>query len=316
MLLERSRRVSADGPDDRGRHDEPTHQHDGDAHGVSTHVPGATAIDHEHFHLTSHATGKRHFLHDVLDLLGLLLVGVLAWVLWPASLGGSTHIIVVQGHSMEPVFDLGDLIIVKDNPSPQIGDIIVYRVPEGEPGAGSMIVHRIVKVRDDGTFQTKGDNREYADQFHVRQRDILGTPAWTLPHVGRAIGWASNPFVIGGAIGLLSLLILLPGDEHKKGGDDDDSDDAEEMDEAQRRRWRNGRRLARVDAADAEDDSVVTVPVGAASPADLEIGPSTNISPAVAARVRSLREPQTLELPVTDPDGELDRLMESLGPDA
>lgn len=246
-----------------------------------------TGSGHHHvdLHVTSHATGERHVLHDVLDLLGLLLVGVLAWALWPASLGGSTHIIVVQGHSMEPVFHLGDAIVVKENHDPQVGDIIVYRVPEGEPGAGSMVVHRIVAFRSDGSIQTRGDNREVADPFEIRQEDILGTPAWTLPHVGRMIGLASNPLVVGICIGLIALLMLLPGRENK------------EAEPAER-------------ATDPED---VVSPD--AHPGDGAHDSPARISPVVAARVRSLQEPQQLSLADLG-DAEFDELLASLGPDA
>lgn len=303
MLLERSRRVTADvtADPDGDRHDGP------DTHHNPTTTP-ADDHDHDHaahFHVTSHATGKRHLLHDVLDLLGLLLVGVVAWVLWPASLGGSTHIIVVQGHSMEPVFHLGDAIIVKENHDPKIGDIIVFHVPEGEPGAGSLVVHRIIEFRGDGTIMTRGDNRRTADPFRIRQEDIVGTPAWTLPHVGRMIGLASTPWVVALSIGLVSLLVLLPGgkkDEEPDGEADKDDGASPEMDEAQRRRWRNGRRPVR-----AESDALpATTP---------DIGPAPSISPAVAERVRSLREPQTLELPLVDPSTEFDDLFTRLGPD-
>ena len=66
--------------------------------------------------------------------------------LWPASVGGDTHIDIVQGHSMEPTFELGDGLVVKDNSRPHIGDIIVFHIPNGEPVKGQMVVHRIRSV--------------------------------------------------------------------------------------------------------------------------------------------------------------------------
>lgn len=163
-----------------------------------------------HVHITAHAHGKRHVLHDVLDLLLLGLVCVLAWNLWPAALGGHTRFIMVTGASMEPVFHIGDSLVVREIDDPQIGDIIVFRIPKGDPAEGSFVVHRIFAQREDGSFMTKGDNRRYADPWHVTADDIVGKPTWTIPQFGRLLQMTHSPFFIGGAAGLLCMLLLLP----------------------------------------------------------------------------------------------------------
>lgn len=187
-----------------------------------------------HVHVTAHATGKRHVLHDVLDLVLLGLVVVLAWNLWPAALGGHTRFIMVTGASMEPVFHIGDSLVVREIDDPQIGDIIVFRIPEGDPAEGSFVVHRIFAQRDDGSFMTKGDNRRYADPWHIMPEDIVGQPTWTIPQFGKLVGMASSPFIIGAAAGLLCLAMLLPAA-------------LREMDEEERKE-------AEADAAAAEPD--------------------------------------------------------------
>ena len=169
-----------------------------------------TRTEIRHVRVTPHALGQRHALHDVLDLLLLVLIGVAAWFLWPTALGGSTHFIVVQGHSMEPVYHLGDAVVVKELARPQVGDIIVFSIPAGEPAAGLLVVHRVHAVRSDGTFETKGDNRRYPDPYRIRRTDVLGSPAWTLPHFGRMVALASSPMVVGLAFGLMAMLFLVP----------------------------------------------------------------------------------------------------------
>jgi len=71
-----------------------------------------------------------------LSLLGTLLiwgiVAIDAWYLWPTQLGGDTSIVVVSGHSMEPTFFGGDMVIARKM-GPSIGDVIVY-APEGLAG--------------------------------------------------------------------------------------------------------------------------------------------------------------------------------------
>lgn len=186
------------------------------------------AHEHQHLHphltITAHATGKRHVLHDVLDFVLLGLVLVFVWFLWPVNWGGTTRFIMVQGPSMEPKFHLGDAVIVRSLDDPRPGDVVVFKIPEGQPGHGSYVVHRILTVRDDGTFQTKGDNRTLPDPFKFTKDDIVGRPMWTLPQAGRLIMVFANPYFVGGAIGGIALLLFLPWTRHKPADGEDDED--------------------------------------------------------------------------------------------
>lgn len=165
---------------------------------------------HHRLHLELHAHGRRHRLHDALDLLVLILIGLTAWYLWPASLGGSAQFIVVQGDSMEPRYHVGDVVMVKSHDHPHVGDVIVFSVPDGEPGEGMLVVHRVHSIRPDGSYETKGDNRAMPDNWTVRSKNILGVPQVTLPKFGRAVGIVANPFIVGGAAGVLTMVFLWP----------------------------------------------------------------------------------------------------------
>ena len=171
-------------------------------------------VGHEHHqlrpHLDLHAHGRRHRVHDVLDIVVLVIIGLGSWFLWPVSLGGNTQFIVVEGQSMEPRYHVGDVVVVKAHDHPQVGDIIVFRVPDGEPGDGMLVVHRVHAIRPDGSYETKGDNRDMPDNWGVRSDDILGEPRVTLPKFGRLIGIFSSPLIVGGAAGVLTVLFLWP----------------------------------------------------------------------------------------------------------
>jgi signal peptidase I len=133
------------------------------------------------------------------------------------------------------VYHLGDAVVVKKLDHPQVGDIIVFHIPKGEPAAGMLVVHRIHAIRSDGTFETKGDNRRYPDPFKITTGDIVGSPAWTLPHFGRLIGLASSPFVVGGAVGLIAMMTWIPkalkDDKDDKDKDEDDTADTADPDD-------------------------------------------------------------------------------------
>jgi signal peptidase I len=154
--------------------------------------------------------GRRRIVHRVFDVFGLVAIVAVGLLLWPVSLGGSSRLIVVQGRSMEPTYHLGDLVLVRSNPSPDIGDVVLFEIGEGRPGAGSLVIHRVVGRADDGSYVTEGDNRETVDDFGTTEDDILGSPVIGIPRGGRLIGLASRPTTVGAAAGALAMLSMWP----------------------------------------------------------------------------------------------------------
>ncbi len=167
-----------------------------------------------------HAVGTgAHSAHRYLPLVGNLLLWLLVIAagvfLWPTSLGGQTALIIVSGHSMEPTYFDGDLVVARSG-EPQIGDIIVYR-PEGYGGA--QIVHRIVGGDSSG-WDIQGDNNSWLDPFDVTNREIVGVVQAHVPHAGvvgkiliSPVTWA---FILIGAV----ALVIWP--EDRRSDDDDD----------------------------------------------------------------------------------------------
>ena len=146
----------------------------------------------------------------VVDLIMLGLTGVGAWYVWPTVLGGSSQAIVVHGHSMEPTYGTGDLVMVDTDAVPAVGKIVVLKIPSDEPGGGQLVVHRIVGMRDDGTYITQGDASENPDDFLTARSDILGSPRFSIPHGGQAIGLVATPLGLSIVAGLLSTVLLWP----------------------------------------------------------------------------------------------------------
>lgn len=79
-------------------------------------------------------------------------------------------------------FNIGDMPIVRGQKSYQIGDVIVYSVQ----GINAPIIHRIIKINDDGTYQTKGDNNsgQLSYEFKVKLEQIKGKVIFIIPKVG------------------------------------------------------------------------------------------------------------------------------------
>src|SRR5207253_4750125 len=74
----------------------------------------------------------------------LALVAALGWFCLPQSLGGRADWVMVSGTSMLPHLHTGDLVLVEHQTSYHVGEVVAYRVPKGETGAGYVVIHRIV----------------------------------------------------------------------------------------------------------------------------------------------------------------------------
>ena len=79
-------------------------------------------------------------------------------------------------------FEVGDMPIVIGSNNYNIGDVIVYSVP----GSNFPIIHRIVKINDDGTYQTKGDNNlsQLPYEIRIREEQIYGKVIFIIPKLG------------------------------------------------------------------------------------------------------------------------------------
>lgn len=73
----------------------------------------------------------------------------------------------VRSNSMYPLFERSDMLLIKPiakNDSIKTGDIIVFKVAEGNLSSKGWIVHRIISGDEKDGFITKGDANDYTDQ--------------------------------------------------------------------------------------------------------------------------------------------------------
>lgn len=111
-------------------------------------------------------------------------------------------------HVTKPIFEefplkngfrKGDIIIVWGRFTPKVGDIIIFKPNTGSK-APRPIIHRIVEINSDGTYQTKGDhnseqltvaNNIYkTDETHIGQEQIIGKAVFKIPYLGWVKIWA------------------------------------------------------------------------------------------------------------------------------
>ena len=113
------------------------------------------------------------------------------------ALSTDTPVVAVFSGSMVPTFYKGDMIIVSSpnsgvtgmflgsgNEDYKVGDIIVFDAVKG--GYKFPIIHRIISMNADGTFETKGDANSVQGDFehNVRKTQIHGRAVLKIPMLG------------------------------------------------------------------------------------------------------------------------------------
>ncbi len=106
---------------------------------------------------------------------------------------------VVMSGSMEPELRVNDLVVVRSQDSYEKGDIVVYQ------DGGSLVIHRIIEIRDDKVI-TKGDANDVPDR-PVPVRDIKGRYTGRIPFVGVILLFFKSP--AGFVLMLLAAVVLF-----------------------------------------------------------------------------------------------------------
>ncbi len=141
----------------------------------------------------------------------LVLVVLVGWffTLRPTFLGGPTTFLIVSGTSMEPLMESCDLAILHERDRYQPGDVIAYHVPEGDPGEGLIVIHRVIGGSGEDGYTTQGDNRDHPDRWHPRQSDVIGELWFHVPDAGCVFKVFRKPIVTAAFAGLVAALIVL-----------------------------------------------------------------------------------------------------------
>jgi signal peptidase len=141
-------------------------------------------------------------------LLGLL-VAVWAFTLRPQAIGGPAVFVAVRGSSMLPAYRSGDLVVVEAAAHYAVGEVVAYRVPQGQVGAGKVVIHRIVGGTAENGFVMQGDHNTAPDPWSPRQRDMVGLATLRLPNAGGVISLVRQPVILAGLAAALMVTFVL-----------------------------------------------------------------------------------------------------------
>jgi signal peptidase I len=155
-------------------------------------------------------------------------LAVVATVLWfglPQSLGGRAGWVVISGTSMLPHMHTGDLALVERQSSYHVGDVIAYRVPKGQVGAGYEVIHRIIGGNAHSGWIVQGDNRSLPDLWRPKNSDIVGARLFWIPKAYLFLRFLHTPLLLGllAAFGIFFKILLGEKGDAKSTETDEDS---------------------------------------------------------------------------------------------
>ena len=137
----------------------------------------------------------------------ILVLALATGLVLSQALGGPVGYVIVSGQSMEPLLHTHDLALVVRRDSYRKGDVVAFRVPQGDPAAGSVVIHRVVGGSRDG-YVTQGDNREGRDPWRPASEDVVGRMAFHAPHLGRIPAFLASPLGMALAAALVCFLLV------------------------------------------------------------------------------------------------------------
>jgi len=141
----------------------------------------------------------------------IIAVVVMLWAvtLRPQILGGPATFVAVRGSSMVPTYLHGDLVVVESIATYEVGQVVAYRVPAGEVGAGHVVIHRIIGGDATHGFTMKGDHNTAPDPWTPKQADMVGIAAFRMANAGRLIALVQQPVIMGGLASAIVVTVLL-----------------------------------------------------------------------------------------------------------
>jgi signal peptidase I len=88
-------------------------------------------------------------------------------------------VVAVQGGSMSPTIEQGDLVFFMRPDSIEVGDIVILEV------AGSIVTHRVVDIDSNGGYVTQGDANPTPDRWQPGEIRIVGDYLFRIPLIGK-----------------------------------------------------------------------------------------------------------------------------------
>lgn len=153
---------------------------------------------------------------------GWALVVLVVVLAWPQRFGGDTGYVLVASGSMQPELRQGALVVTRQQDDYRVGDVVDFRIPEGDVGGGRHVIHRIVGGDPGAGFVTQGDANAAPDPWRPRPGDITGRATVHLPGAARAFLVLTSPLLMLGLVGIGVVIAIWPSRPHDNESDPDE----------------------------------------------------------------------------------------------
>lgn len=134
--------------------------------------------------------------------------------------GGKGYLVVASGsmskrnnsyieeNNLNNQFDTGDIIQIKKLSSTD--ELKLYDVISFRNDKGINIIHRIIKINDDGTYITRGDSNLGSDTYHPTRNDVYGVYTSTkIPKLGYLIMFFKSNFGIMTMVAVVYCIFMI-----------------------------------------------------------------------------------------------------------
>lgn len=139
-------------------------------------------------------------VRSIIQIITIVVAIGIIGILIPIVIGIKPY--VVLSGSMEPEIKTGSITYIMKtvNSVYEIGDIVMFKYEKST----DPITHRIVnKDKEASTYTTKGDGNTTNDATQIKQNQIIGKVAFTIPYIGYIIHWFQSK------LGKLIILYLI-----------------------------------------------------------------------------------------------------------
>jgi signal peptidase len=147
----------------------------------------------------------------------LALVAALGWFCLPQRFGGRADWVMVSGTSMLPRFHTGDLVLVERQSSYHVGEVVAYHVPQGQVGAGFVVIHRIIGGNGRTGWKLQGDNRTAPDLWYPTDHDVVGSKTLRIRHAWFFLRILHMPLMLGLFAGFAAFFVIAFGGSDEDG---------------------------------------------------------------------------------------------------
>ena len=178
-------------------------------------TPAGATLDGDHRHavhaeptaLTVWRSGWTPLMISALARAILALVaGLAVWSVAPAVIGW--HPTIVETGSMQPRLQVGDVVVSRPvAPSRlRVGQVLLAADPDHP---GRLRMHRISRIRADGSLILRGDANRADDSTPVARNAVRGLAVLRIPMIGRPMLWVSRHNYRSLAMLLAGMVTLL-----------------------------------------------------------------------------------------------------------